>query len=60
MSTKVKATVRQKHEQAIDRQKAHDALTPQQKLKKLDGAPGASAKERAKLTKQIEAEKKAK
>jgi hypothetical protein len=54
MATKVKATVRQKREQAQDRQKAHDSLTPQQKLKKLDGVPGDAKRERTKLLKVIE------
>jgi len=60
MATKVKATVRQKHEQAIDRQKQHDSLTLENKLKKLDSAPGASKRERDRLTKQILETKKAK
>lgn len=58
MSTKVKATVRQKHEQAIDRQKAHDSLTLENKLKKLDAVPGEAKRERARLTKQIAEAKK--
>jgi len=60
MATKVKATVRQKREQAIDRQKQHDSLTLENKLKKLDSAPGESKRERARLTKQITEAKKAK
>jgi len=60
MSTKVKATVRQKREQAADRQKQHDSLTLENKLRKLDGAPGEAKRERARLTKQIAETKKAK
>jgi hypothetical protein len=60
MATKVKATVRQKREQAIDRQKAHDSLTLENKLKKLDSVPGEAKRERARLTKQIAEAKKEK
>jgi len=60
MSTKVKATVRQKREQAIDRQKAYDSLTLVNKLMKLENMPGESKRERARLMKQIEDAKKAK
>lgn len=51
MSTKVKATVKQKREQALDRQHAHDHLTIEQRLRKLDQAPGEAKKERARLMK---------
>lgn len=46
-----------RRKQAERRQEAHDKLTPQQKIQKLDdkfGAGQGAKKERARLTKQIE------
>lgn len=60
MATKVKESVRQRREQAIDRQKQHDSLTLENKLRKLDSVPGEAKRERARLTKQIEEAKKGK
>lgn len=57
MSTKVKATVRQKREAAEDRQRAHKAMSLDARLRKLDSRPGASQKERAKLAKLIAEQK---
>lgn len=59
MATKVKAEVRRKREEAADRQRAHDAMPLDARLRKLDSRPGASKKERAKIAQQM-AEKKAK
>jgi hypothetical protein len=53
MSTKLKATVRVKREEAQERQRYRQTLTAQQQLNRLDQRPGASKKERAKLTKQV-------
>lgn len=40
--------------EADERQKAYDDLTPKQRLKLLDGRPGESKKQRAKLAALIE------
>jgi hypothetical protein len=57
MSTKVKAVVRAKREQAEERQRAHDALSLPTRLAKLDSRPGNSKKERAKIAKLIKEKK---
>jgi hypothetical protein len=49
MSTKLKATVRRKHDEAKARQLAWTTLTPQQRLASLDTRPGQSKKERARI-----------
>jgi hypothetical protein len=43
----------QKRAEAIVRQEAHDKLTPQQKLDRLDRLGHAAKKEREKLAKQL-------
>lgn len=58
MATKVKTEVRRKREEAEDRQRAHASMSLEARLAKLDKAPGASKKERAKIAQQM-AEKKA-
>ena len=58
MATKVRAEVRRKREEAEDRQRAHEAMSLEARLKKLDSRPGNSKRERAKIAQQI-AEKKA-
>lgn len=46
-----------RQQEAAERQAEYDKLTPEQKLERLDRKPGKSAKQRAKLTKLIEARK---
>lgn len=49
MATKVKETVRKKREEAEDRQRAHESMSLEARLAKLDKRPGNSKKEREKL-----------
>jgi hypothetical protein len=50
MSTKLKDTVRRKHEEAKARQSIWAGLTPTQRLASLSTRPGQSKKERARIT----------
>jgi len=49
-----KARVRQRREEAIERQKVHDGRTPEQQLKLIKSRTGESKKEKHKLVERIE------
>lgn len=43
-----------RHEQAVERQAAYDALTPDEKLAQIDSRRGKSARERARVMKEAD------
>ena len=49
-----KSRVRQRQEEAIERQKVYDGRTPEQQLKLVKSRPGESKKEKHKLVELIE------
>ena len=49
-----KSRVRQRQEEAIERQKVYDGRTPEQQLKLVKSRPGESKKEKHKLVEKIE------
>ena len=49
-----KSRVRQRREEAIERQKVYDGRTPEQQLKLIKTRPGESKKEKHKLVELIE------
>ena len=49
-----KSRIRQRQEEAIERQKVHDGRTPEQQLKLIKSRPGESKKEKHKLVERIE------
>ena len=49
-----KSRIRQRREEAIERQKVYDGRTPEQKLKLIKTRPGESKKENYKLVELIE------
>ena len=49
-----KSRIRQRQEEAIERQKVHDGRTPEQQLKLIKTRPGESKKENHKLVELIE------
>ena len=49
-----KSRIRQRQEEAIERQKVHDGRTPEQQLKLITSRPGESKKEKHKLVEIIE------
>ena len=49
-----KARIRQRREEAIERQKGYDGRTPEQQLKLIKTRPGESKKENHKLVELIE------
>ena len=49
-----KSRIRQRQEEAIERQKVHDGRTPEQQLKLIKTRPGESKKENYKLVELIE------
>ena len=49
-----KSRIRQRQEEAIERQKVHDGRTPEQQLKLIKSRPGESKKEKHKLGELIE------
>ena len=49
-----KSRIRQRQEEAIERQKVHDGRTPEQQLKLIKSRPGESKKEKHKLVEIIE------
>ena len=51
---KNKARIRQRREEAIERQKGYDGRTPEQQLKLIKIRPGESKKENYKLVELIE------
>ena len=51
---KNKSRIRQRQEEAIERQKVHDGRTPEQQLKLIKSRPGESKKEKHKLVEIIE------
>ena len=51
---KNKSRIRQRQEEAIERQKVHDGRTPEQQLKLIKSRPGESKKEKHKLGELIE------
>ena len=51
---KNKSRIRQRQEEAIERQKVHDGRTPEQQLKLITSRPGESKKEKHKLVEIIE------
>ena len=51
---KNKSRIRQRQEEAIERQKVHDGRTPEQQLKLIKSRPGESKKEKHKLVERIE------
>ena len=50
-----KSRIRQRQEEAIERQKVHDGRTPEQQLKLIKSRPGESRKEKHRLVTLIEA-----
>jgi hypothetical protein len=53
--SKVKAVKLRKRQEAEYRKTEHELMAPEAKLRKLDRAPGASTKERARIQKHIDA-----
>ena len=51
---KNKSRIRQRQEEAIERQKVYDGRTPEQQLKLIKTRPGESKKEKHKLVELIE------
>jgi polyphosphate kinase len=51
---KNKARIKQRQEEAIERQKVHDGRTPEQQLKLIKSRTGESKKEKHKLVERIE------
>jgi polyphosphate kinase len=51
---KNKARIKQRREEAIERQKVHDGRTPEQQLKLIKSRTGESKKEKHKLVERIE------
>jgi len=49
-----KSRVRQRQEEAIERQKVYDGRTPKERLKLIKSRPGESKKEKHKLVELIE------
>ena len=49
-----KSRIRQRREEAIERQKVYDGRTPEQQLKLIKTRPGESKKEKHKLVELIE------
>ena len=49
-----KARVKQRHDEAIERQKVHDGRSPEQQLKLIKTRPGESKKEKHRLVTIIE------
>ena len=49
-----KSRIRQRQEEAIERQKVYDGRTPEQQLKLIKTRPGESKKEKHKLVELIE------
>ena len=49
-----KSRIRQRQEEAIERQKIHSGRTPEQQLKLIKSRPGESKKEKHKLVELIE------
>ena len=49
-----KARVKQRREEAIERQKVYDGRTPKERLKLIKSRPGESKKEKHKLVELIE------
>ena len=49
-----KSRIRQRREEAIERQKVYDGRTPEQQLKLIKSRPGESKKEKHKLVERIE------
>ena len=49
-----KSRIRQRQEEAIERQKVYDGRTPEQQLKLIKSRPGESKKENHKLVELIE------
>jgi len=49
-----KSRIRQRREEAIERQKVYDGRTPEQQLKLIKSRPGESKKENHKLVELIE------
>ena len=49
-----KARIRQRRDEAIERQKVYDGRTPEQQLKLIKTRPGESKKENHKLVERIE------
>ena len=49
-----KARIKQRREEAIERQKVHDGRTPEQQLKLIKSRTGESKKEKHKLVERIE------
>ena len=49
-----KARIKQRREEAIERQKVYDGRTPEQQLKLIKTRPGESKKEKHKLVERIE------
>ena len=49
-----KSRIRQRQEEAIERQKVHSVRTPEQQLKLIKTRPGESKKEKHKLVELIE------
>ena len=49
-----KSRIRQRQEEAIERQKVYDGRTPEQQLKLIKTRPGESKKEKHKLVERIE------
>ena len=52
---KNKARIRQRREEAIERQKVYDGRTPKERLKLIKSRPGESKKEKHRLVTLIEA-----